>query len=210
MPVATFAIGEAGAVNAALFAVAMLAAVDAILGDALIQFRALQTQAAQRHEAAGLNAPTAPASPPMSPRRRCRRAWLGMMGGGQLGRMFCMAAQAWATGSACSIRQPDSPGRPDRGPPPAGRLPDDAALAEMAAHLQRRQHRVRERSGRSLARLAQDCRVTPAREAVSMAQDRIAEKRFVESCGVPVAPYRAILAAGDLDRRRRRRCCPAS
>jgi 5-(carboxyamino)imidazole ribonucleotide mutase len=46
IPVATFAIGEAGAVNAALFAVAMLAAEDPILSDALDQFRALQNQAA--------------------------------------------------------------------------------------------------------------------------------------------------------------------
>jgi len=46
IPVATFAIGEAGAVNAALFAVAMLAADDPNLAAALTQFRALQTQAA--------------------------------------------------------------------------------------------------------------------------------------------------------------------
>jgi 5-(carboxyamino)imidazole ribonucleotide mutase len=46
IPVATFAIGESGAVNAALFVVAMLALADANLSDALNQFRALQTQAA--------------------------------------------------------------------------------------------------------------------------------------------------------------------
>jgi 5-(carboxyamino)imidazole ribonucleotide mutase len=46
IPVATFAIGEAGAVNAALFAVAMLAAEDPNLAAALAQFRALQTQTA--------------------------------------------------------------------------------------------------------------------------------------------------------------------
>ncbi|MBA3477764.1 MAG: 5-(carboxyamino)imidazole ribonucleotide mutase [Lautropia sp.] len=46
IPVATFAIGAAGAVNAALFVVALLAAHDPILADALDQFRALQTQTA--------------------------------------------------------------------------------------------------------------------------------------------------------------------
>ena len=46
IPVATFAIGEAGAVNAALFVVAMLALADPNLAEALNQFRALQTQAA--------------------------------------------------------------------------------------------------------------------------------------------------------------------
>lgn len=47
VPVATFAIGPAGAANAALFAVAMLAAHDAALGQALDQFRAEQTAAAR-------------------------------------------------------------------------------------------------------------------------------------------------------------------
>jgi 5-(carboxyamino)imidazole ribonucleotide mutase len=44
VPVATFAIGEAGATNAALFAVALLAADDAALRDALHQYRR------QRHD----------------------------------------------------------------------------------------------------------------------------------------------------------------
>jgi 5-(carboxyamino)imidazole ribonucleotide mutase len=47
IPVATFAIGEAGAVNAALFAVAMLAVSDARLRDRLQAYRARQTAAAQ-------------------------------------------------------------------------------------------------------------------------------------------------------------------
>ena len=48
VPVATFAIGEAGAVNAALFAVALLAADDDALADALDAYRARR-----RDEAAG-------------------------------------------------------------------------------------------------------------------------------------------------------------
>jgi 5-(carboxyamino)imidazole ribonucleotide mutase len=47
VPVATFAIGEAGAANAALFAVAMLAATDPALAAALEAFRARQTDAAR-------------------------------------------------------------------------------------------------------------------------------------------------------------------
>lgn len=47
IPVATFAIGEAGAANAALAAIAMLAADDAQLADKLTQFRAQQTTAAR-------------------------------------------------------------------------------------------------------------------------------------------------------------------
>ena len=47
VPVATFAIGAAGASNAALFAVAMLAGDDAALRERLAQFRAEQTAAAR-------------------------------------------------------------------------------------------------------------------------------------------------------------------
>jgi 5-(carboxyamino)imidazole ribonucleotide mutase len=47
IPVATFAIGEAGAANAALFAVAMLALQDATLGRRLEAFRTAQTAEAQ-------------------------------------------------------------------------------------------------------------------------------------------------------------------
>jgi 5-(carboxyamino)imidazole ribonucleotide mutase len=56
IPVATFAIGTAGAANAALFAVAMLASGDAVLLSKLEAFRASQTAAAQ--------AMTAELSPP--------------------------------------------------------------------------------------------------------------------------------------------------
>jgi len=45
VPVATFAIGEAGAVNAGLFAVAMLAATDAVLAQKLNEFRRSQEAA---------------------------------------------------------------------------------------------------------------------------------------------------------------------
>ena len=47
IPVATFAIGSAGAANAALFAVAMLANVDAALRAKLMAYRARQTEAAR-------------------------------------------------------------------------------------------------------------------------------------------------------------------
>jgi 5-(carboxyamino)imidazole ribonucleotide mutase len=47
IPVATFAIGEAGAANAALCAVAMLATTDAALAAKLEAYRARQTEAAR-------------------------------------------------------------------------------------------------------------------------------------------------------------------
>ena len=47
IPVATFAIGEAGAANAALHVIATLATTDAALREKLLAFRARQTEAAR-------------------------------------------------------------------------------------------------------------------------------------------------------------------
>lgn len=47
IPVATFAIGNAGAANAALFAVALLASTDVALAEKLQAFRAAQTEVAR-------------------------------------------------------------------------------------------------------------------------------------------------------------------
>jgi 5-(carboxyamino)imidazole ribonucleotide mutase len=48
IPVATFAIGEAGAANAALFAVAMLALTDPVLARRLADFRRAQSERVQK------------------------------------------------------------------------------------------------------------------------------------------------------------------
>ncbi|MGH6785143.1 MAG: 5-(carboxyamino)imidazole ribonucleotide mutase [Sphingomicrobium sp.] len=50
IPVATFAIGEAGAANAALFAVAMLALSDKALEKKLVEFRRKQSEAVRKAE----------------------------------------------------------------------------------------------------------------------------------------------------------------
>ena len=47
IPVATFAIGNAGAANAALFAIALLASTDAVLAEKLQAFRVAQTEVAR-------------------------------------------------------------------------------------------------------------------------------------------------------------------
>jgi 5-(carboxyamino)imidazole ribonucleotide mutase len=64
VPVATFAIGNAGAANAALFAVAMLAVGDPGLRERLDAFRANQTETARSMT---LPPPDAPAVSPFSP-----------------------------------------------------------------------------------------------------------------------------------------------
>jgi 5-(carboxyamino)imidazole ribonucleotide mutase len=54
VPVATFAIGQAGAKNAALFAAAILAATDAPLRERLLAFRARQTELASASSPGGV------------------------------------------------------------------------------------------------------------------------------------------------------------
>ena len=82
---------------------------------------------------------------------------------------------------------------------------------ERFADAGRRRHlRVRESAGRAAA----SCSATssgPASRSLAVAQDRADEKRFIESTGARVAPWRAVASLGDVAgggrRARRRRSC---
>ena len=131
--------------------------------------------------------------PPLPP-----GAWLGLLGGGQLGRMFCMAAQS--LGYRVCVLDPgeDSPaGAVADRHLRAGYL-DEAALDELARTCRAATTEFENVPARALERLARDLVVSPAAGAVAIAQDRIAEKAFVRGAGVPVAPYRPVLAEADL------------
>ena len=119
-------------------------------------------------------------------------AWLGMVGGGQLGRMFCFAAQAM--GYRVAVLDPDEAS-------PAGAVADkhlraaytdEAALTELARMSAAVSTEFENVPAASLDFLARTTFVSPAGRCVAIAQDRIAEKRFIAGCGVPVAPYLAI------------------
>lgn len=125
-------------------------------------------------------------------------AWLGLLGGGQLGRMFCMAAQS--LGYRVCVLDPASNS-------PAGSVADkhvqadyldEAGLTELARRCRAATTEFENVPAAALAFLAQHCSVSPAAEAVAIAQDRIAEKRFVESCGLDVAPHAVIADEADL------------
>ncbi len=125
-------------------------------------------------------------------------AWLGMLGGGQLGRMWVHAAQS--LGYRCLVLDPD----PDS---PAGRAAerhlladymDPGALDEMGRLCAAVSTEFENVPAQALARLAGLTRVTPNAQAVSMAQDRAREKAHFQSCGVPVAPYRLMQSQADL------------
>ncbi|RKP49504.1 5-(carboxyamino)imidazole ribonucleotide synthase [Trinickia fusca] len=123
-------------------------------------------------------------------------AWLGMVGGGQLGRMFCFAAQAM--GYRVAVLDPDETS-------PAGSVADkhlraaytdEAALTELARLCAAVSTEFENVPAASLDFLARTTFVSPAGRCVAIAQDRIAEKRFIASSGVPVAPH-VVIESGE-------------
>jgi len=124
-------------------------------------------------------------------------AWLGLLGGGQLGRMFCMAAQS--LGYKVVVLDPGSDS-------PAGSVADRhiradyldpqglAALASLAAAATTEFENV---PAAALEFLARTARVTPAAESVAIAQDRIREKTFLASHGFAVAPFAVLRSLDD-------------
>ncbi len=125
-------------------------------------------------------------------------AMLGMLGGGQLGRMFTLAAHSM--GYRVTVLDPDPLS-------PAGAIADvhlKAAyqdrealqlLADSCAAVTTEFENV---PADSLRWLANHCVVRPAGDAVAVAQDRIREKAFFSTCGLAVAPYAVIDKAADL------------
>ena len=118
--------------------------------------------------------------------------WLGMVGGGQLARMFCY--EAHRLGYQVAILDPDAVS-------PAGAIADKhicaayedkAALAELAELCEAITTEFENVPAQSLIQLAERRRVTPSGEAVAIVQDRIREKEFITKAGVPVAPYCAV------------------
>jgi 5-(carboxyamino)imidazole ribonucleotide synthase len=124
-------------------------------------------------------------------------AWLGLLGGGQLGRMFCMAAQS--LGYKVAVLDPGECG-------PAGSVADrhiradyldPQGLAELAALASAATTEFENVPAAALAFLARTARVSPAAESVAIAQDRIREKAFLAHHGFGVAPYAVLASAND-------------
>ena len=115
--------------------------------------------------------------------------WLGLMGGGQLGRMFCHAAQA--LGYRVVVLDPDRDG-PAASVADAhieARYDDPMGLIKLAQRSRAVTTEFENVPAQSLQSLSTTCRVTPGAHAVEIVQDRIAEKSFIASQGVSVAPY---------------------
>jgi 5-(carboxyamino)imidazole ribonucleotide synthase len=126
-------------------------------------------------------------------------ATLGVVGGGQLGRMFTLAARVM--GYQVVVLDPD-PGSP------AGQLADihlkadytDAvALLRMGSLCDAVTTEFENVPAASMEMLAKHCRVAPSAAALAVAQDRLAEKTHARDAGCETAPFANIDTAADLD-----------
>ena len=125
-------------------------------------------------------------------------AMLGMLGGGQLGRFFVIAAHE--LGYKVTVLDPDQNS-------PAGKIADvhicanfdDAvALKKMADTCQAVTTEFENVPAKSLEKLAFATTVRPSAACVAIAQHRVLEKNFIKDAGLPVAPFVVIYSANDL------------
>ena len=117
---------------------------------------------------------------------------LGVLGGGQLGRMWAHAAQRM--GYYTAVLDPDAQS-------PAGWVShhhirtdylDPQGLAQLSSLCQAVTTEFENVPADALAQLAATLPVSPAASAVAIAQDRAREKAHFVQCGVPVAPHAVI------------------
>jgi 5-(carboxyamino)imidazole ribonucleotide synthase len=126
-------------------------------------------------------------------------AVIGILGGGQLGRMLALAAAR--LGFDVAILTPDADS-------PAGRVAahtivapydDDAALTELARLSDAITFEFENVPAAVVARLqALGAQVAPGPAALATAQDRVTEKSFFEANGVPTVAFAAIETADDI------------
>ncbi|MEO8140727.1 MAG: 5-(carboxyamino)imidazole ribonucleotide synthase [Gemmatimonadota bacterium] len=124
-------------------------------------------------------------------------ATLGLLGGGQLGRMFVQAAQRM--GFEVIVLDPDPLS-------PAGRIAtrhiaaaysDQVALSDLGRSAAAVTTEFENVPAASLAFLRQFGPVRPGAEAVMLTQDRIAEKRFAREQGLGTAPFHSVASLAD-------------
>ena len=123
-------------------------------------------------------------------------AWLGLLGGGQLGRMFCMAAQS--LGYKVAVLDPgnDSPAGSVADQHVHADYLDPAGLARLASLVRAATTEFENVPARALEFLSRRARVSPTAESVAIAQDRMREKTFLAERGFALVPF-AILATAD-------------
>ena len=125
-------------------------------------------------------------------------ATLGVLGGGQLGRMFVHAAQSMGYFTAVLDADPTSPAGLVSHHHVRSGYEDPQGLAELARLSAAVTTEFENVPAAALQTLALTRPVAPAGEAVAIAQDRAAEKAHFVRCGVPCAPYAEITTPAEL------------
>lgn len=126
-------------------------------------------------------------------------ATLGMLGGGQLGRMFVTAAQTM--GYKVIVLEPDvnSPAGIIADQHICAKYTDETALAQLAEQCDAVTTEFENIPATVLSYLEAKTVVHPSSKALSSTQNRLVEKAFIESLGIRVAPYAAIRSMDDID-----------
>lgn len=126
-------------------------------------------------------------------------AWLGVVGGGQLGRMFCQVAQRMGYRVAVLDPDPQSPTAQVAHQHICAAYDDESALRQLGQLCAAVTTEFENVPADSLALLQQLTRVAPHAEAVAMTQDRAVEKSFLQAAGVEVAPFLPVTSLQDLE-----------
>ncbi|HST00155.1 MAG TPA: 5-(carboxyamino)imidazole ribonucleotide synthase [Usitatibacter sp.] len=126
-------------------------------------------------------------------------ATLGLLGGGQLGRMFTVAART--LGYRVSVLDPDpvAPAAEFATAHLAAPYTDPASLDRLARECAAVTTEFENAPATALERLAAHVVVRPAGASVAIAQDRRREKAFFASGGLPVGPFAVVESESDLD-----------
>jgi 5-(carboxyamino)imidazole ribonucleotide synthase len=125
-------------------------------------------------------------------------AVLGVMGGGQLGRMFVHAAQVLGYDTVVLDPDPLAPAAGVSQMQVESPYDDQLALDSLSRLCSAVTTEFENVPAASLARLAASVRVSPSAEAVAVCQDRAAEKAHFRKSGVACAPHAVIASSDDL------------
>ena len=125
-------------------------------------------------------------------------ATIGILGGGQLGRMTALAAAR--LGYRCHVFGPeeDGPGAQVCAAATVAAYDDTEALRRFARTVDVVTFEFENVPAATLDLLAALVPCRPGARALATCQDRIVEKRFLEEVGVPVAPWREMAGADAL------------
>jgi 5-(carboxyamino)imidazole ribonucleotide synthase len=125
-------------------------------------------------------------------------ATLGMLGGGQLGRMFTIAARTMGYRVTVLDPDPSSPAGQFADTHLCADYQDPQALAKMAQTCAAITTEFENVPADTLRHLARHCPVKPSAEAVEIAQNRVAEKTWLQQHGFATAPFAVIGTEADL------------